>query len=259
MIKKYAFFIVIIILITSCKGSKVSNTNIANLSAKKVIKKHATTRFNQNSIKANLTLKYNGKADLPNLNASLRIAKDSIIWLSVSKFGFPLAKLIITQNEVKYYEKLSKTYFIGDFELIQNWLGVDFDFNQIQNLFIGEALLNLDNDKYQIDIQENFYALTPKNNKYPFDIFFWINPKTFKLEKEKITNPEKEQVLTILYKDFNKINESLFPKGFIISAVDKKEKTIIDINYRSVIFNTHLNFPFKIPNGYREIRYNDKK
>ncbi|MCF6296709.1 MAG: DUF4292 domain-containing protein [Flavobacteriaceae bacterium] len=259
MFKKGFFIVIFLIFITSCKSSKISNTGIANFSAKKVIKKHYAVAFDKNSIKADLMLKYKGKADIPKLNASLRIVKDSIIWISVSKFGFPLAKLMITQNEVKYYEKLSKTYFIGDFELIQNWLGVEFDFNQIQNLFLGEALLDLNNGKYQIDIQENLYTLKHINNSYPFDILFWVNPKTFKLKKEKITDSKKEQVLTILYKDFEKINESLFPKGFTISAIDKKDKTIIDINYRNIIFNTALRFPFKVPNGYKEIKFNDSK
>lgn len=255
MLRKSILFIILLTILTSCKSSKVSNTNIANLSAKKVIKKHYAVGFDKNNLKANLTLKYKGTADLPSLNASLRIAKDSVIWLSVSKFGIPVAKIIITPNEVKFYEKLSKKYFIGDFKLISHWLGVEFDFNQIQNLFFGEALLNLNEEKYQIVIQENLYVLNQKNNNIPYDMFFWINPETFKLEKEEIINPKNEQNLTILYKDFDKINESLFPKGFTIYAVNKNSKTIIDINYRNVTFNTPLRFPFKIPNGYREIEF----
>lgn len=251
--------IILLSLVSSCKSSKVSGTNIANLSAKKVIKKHYAAGLDKESLKANLTIKYKGKANLPNMNASIRIDKDSIIWISISKFGIPLAKVMITRNRVQFYEKLSKTYFIGGFDLISHWLGVALDFDQIQNLFYADALINLNKEKYQVQIQENLYVLNQKNDDLPVEFFFWIDPQTFKLNKEEISNTKKNQILTVSYKDFNKINESLFPKGFVIHAIDKKNKTIIDLNYRNVTFNTSLRFPFKIPNGYREIELNDLK
>ncbi len=252
-------FIIALISLYSCKSSKTSDTDIVNLSAKKVIKRNYEARFNKTNIKANLTLKYKGSAGLPNLNASLRMVKDSIIWLSVTKFGIPFAKIIIDKNEVKYYEKLSRTYFIGNFDLISHWLGVDFDFNQIQNLFLGESILNLKEKKYEIQIKENLYALNPKNNPFPFEILFWINPMNFKLEKEELKDPKKEQKLLVTYKGYNEINDHLFPKGFTIHATDKKNRTIVDINYRNVTFDTPLRFPFKIPNGYEELNFNDSK
>ena len=76
---------------------------ITNLSAKKLIKKNSEFQFDKRSIKASLSLKYRGKAELPNLKASLRIVKDSIIWISVSKFSIPLAKVIITKDQIQFY------------------------------------------------------------------------------------------------------------------------------------------------------------
>ncbi len=59
--------------------------------------------------------------------------------------------------------------------------------------------------------------------------------------------------MSIVYKDYITLNDSFFPKGFLIRAKDEENETRIDINYRNVVFNTKLNFPFKIPNGYNEI------
>lgn len=228
---------------------------ITNLPAKKLIKKNDEVKFNESSIKASLNIKYSGKAELPNLKASLRIVKDSVIWISISKFGIPLAKVMITQDQIQFYEKLSKTFFIGDFKLIKDWIGVELDFNKVQNLFIGEALLNLNRDKYEIDIQENVYTLRPKKENSIFEILFWIDPYNYKLAKEELRNPKNDQTLSIVYKDYINIDESLFPKGFYIRANDGEMVTKIDINYRNIIFNTPLRFPFKIPNGYKEIKF----
>ena len=253
MIKKGIFFIVILTLITSCKSAKITDSNITNLSAKKIIKKHYKVGFDKESIKANLLIKYKGKANLPKLKASLRMVKDSVIWLSFSKIGFPIAKIMITPERVLFYEKISKTYFDGNFELISESLGADFDFQKIQNLFIGEALMNLKSEKYLVEVQHNLYALKPKISNELFDTSFWINPYNFKLIKEEIQNPNKDQRLTIKYDVFTEVNESLFPTGFEINAVDKKRKTFIDVKYKNVIFDTTMRFPFKIPNSYKKI------
>ncbi len=253
MMKKILFYFGLIILITSCKSTKIENKNIANLSPKNIIKQNKKVGFDKSSIRASLYVRYHGKNNLPNLKTSLRIAKDSVIWLSFSKLGFPIAKALITPNEIKFYEKISKTYFVGNYELISNWLGTSFDFEMIQNLFFGEALVDLNKKKFKADIQDGKYILTPKKQNALFDIFFWIDPHTFKLSKEEINQAGKDQKFTIIYKDFDKFNESLFPKGFVIKAVDKKRKTNIDVNYKNVIFDSPLRFPFKIPHGYSNI------
>ena len=253
MSKRSVIFIVFLVLTISCKSGKTSSTTIMNLSAKKLIKKNDEVKFDKKNIKASLSIKYSGKAELPNLKASLRMVKDSVIWISVSKFSIPLAKIIISQDQIQFYEKLSKTYFIGDFKLIREWIGVELDFNKVQNLFIGEPLLNLSQDKYEIDIQKSNYVLKPKKDNPIFEILFWFDPSNYKLKREELKSPNKEQSLSIVYKEYSNLDKSLFPKGFLIRANSEESETKIDITYRNVVFNTMLRFPFKIPNGYNEI------
>jgi len=253
MIKRAAIIIVILTLISSCKSSKITDASIANLSARNIIKNNEELRFDKNNLRANLLVKYEGKAELPNLNASMRMIKDSVIWISFSKLGFPVAKLLITQDSVKFYEKISKTYFDGDFELISNSLGTDFDFLKVQNLILGETLIDMKLDKYKSSIDKNLYLLNNKNKNAIFDVLFWIDPNNFKVKKEQIKHPYKQQILTVFYKDFDKIDESLFPKGFVVQVNDNKKETKIEVNYKNVVFNSTLSFPFTIPNGYKKI------
>jgi hypothetical protein len=253
--RKSLMILIVFVSFASCKSAKVSSKSINDLSGRAIVKKNKDASMDQLVIKASLFIKYRGKEDLPNINASLRMVKDSIIWLSFSKLGFPIAKLKVTPKEVMFYEKIGKTYFEGDFELISGWLGTDFDFLKVQNLFLGEALLNLADQKYQVNIVENNYELRPKEKNDIFDILYWIDPYNFKIMKEEVRHAEKNQKLTILYKDFDKINESLFPKGFLITASGDLQTTIIDVSYKNVQFNAPLKFPFKIPSGYRNIEF----
>ncbi len=85
-------FLIVILTLVSCKTAKISDKSIASLSARSIVKKNHEARFSGKSIKASMQIKYKGKGDFPNINASLRMVKDSIIWLNFSKLGFPVAE-----------------------------------------------------------------------------------------------------------------------------------------------------------------------
>ena len=254
MFKNSVIIISFLLLITSCKSTKNTTGKITSLTAKNIIKKNDNVSFDRSTVKASLSIKYKGKSELPSLNGSMRMIKDSVIWISLSKLGFPVAKLMITPNEVKFYEKVSKTYFDGNYKIISDLLGTDFNFEMVQNVFLGEPLFHLKNEKYKASIRENSYELVPKSKNPILSILFLIDPVTFKLNREDFKYADKGQNLTILYKDFNKIDESLFPKGFVIKAADKKTQTIIDVNYKNVLFDSAMRFPFQIPSGYKLIK-----
>ena len=245
--------LIVVLSLASCKSRKITDNSVDYLPARSITKKNLEAGFSRATVKASMQIKYRGKDELPNINGSLRLVKDSIIWLNFSKLGFPIAKLIITPQQVKFYEKIGKTSFEGDFKLISSWLGTDFDFVKVQNLFLGETLMNLESQKLQVTIKDGKYELLSKKRIPIFDIKYSIDPNHFKVVKEEITHVGKNQNLSILYKDFNKINESLFPKGFLITAKAEDMTTIIDINYKNVQFDVPLKFPFKIPAGYRNI------
>ena len=251
--KKAWFFALAFAVLFSCKSAKVDDSEVGYMPARALVKKNKQASFSQERVKASMAIKYRGSQELPNISASLRMVKDSIIWINFSKLGFPIAKLRITKREVEFYEKISKTSFQGNFELISQWLGTDFDFMKVQSLFLGESLLNLEKDKYVSSVVNNQYELQPKRRNPMFDIYFYLDPSTYKIAKEELRQPEKEQNLTILYRDFDKINESLFPKGFLITAVGQQKRTIIDVTYKSVQFDVPLKFPFQMPEGYRKI------
>ena len=254
MYRKFGLFLFVLVIVSSCKTSSVTTGNTTRaLSANKVIKYHYTNDFNKETLTAKMKVKYKGKSNLPSVTASLRIKKDEAIWISLSKLGFPLGKALITQNKVSYYEKINKTYFEGDFKLLSHWLGTELDYEKVQNLLFGQAILNLKDEKHNVDFKDNNYTLTPKKSNELFDILYLINNQNFKVNKQEIHQTDEEKTLTIDYHNYEKIDGAFFPKELLITAKDQKYITTIDINYRSVIFNNVVSFPFTIPNGYKEI------
>jgi hypothetical protein len=247
-----AFFFLVF---TSCKSKKnvVANNTIEVVSAKKVINDHYEHTFNKETISANINAKYQDAKSSVSLNIKLRLEKDKTIWMSATKMGFPIAKIMITPTSVQYYEKLDKTYFDGDFSLLSSWLGTDLNFAKVQDLLVGQAVLNLKEEKYDIKITNNSYELKPKRLNDLYAILFFMNPGNHKLDKQQIQNPKKEQLLDISYPTYTEIEGEQFPKTIDIEVIDMKKITSVNLEYKLVEFNKELTFPFEIPEGYKKI------
>ena len=175
------YILLFTIVFTSCKTNKNmidANAVAKDISARKVAKKHVAANFNKKTIDAKLKVNFDNEKTSQSLSVSMKIKKDEVIWLKGSKF-LTVFKAEITPTSVKYYSSIFKHYFEGDFSLIKTLLGVDMNFQQLQNLFLGQALLDTTEEKHSVEIVNNRYILSPETQTALFDIFFNINPSIY--------------------------------------------------------------------------------
>ena len=168
---KYLLFILLFsFLISSCKTKKplVSTMNHATLKLLDAYKDHT---FSKETIQAKIKLRYQDPKQTQNITIKLRIKKDQIIWMSASFLGFPIAKAKITPEKVQYYEKIKQTYFDGDFSLLSSVLGREINFQQLQNILLGESLLGLKGDFFS-ETEGQSLKLTPVEQEELFTIIY---------------------------------------------------------------------------------------
>jgi len=257
MFKKVVYILFIGLFLSSCKSVKIDDSTAVSMSSKEIVKQHYAHSFDKNTIYARLKAVYKSEGNLQTITIKLRLEKDKAIWMSGTMLGIPLAKIMITPTSVRFYEKINKTYFEGSFALLSDFLGTDVNFEIIQNLLIGETILDLKDKKYSAIVNGTTYLLTPKKQEELFDVLFWINSNTYKVNKQEVRQPLKQKRLSVVYTDYQEIKEVIFPKYINITAVEKAKRTFIDLEYRSVEFDKKLSFPFKIPEGYQEIKLNE--
>lgn len=247
--------IVLLLLVTSCKSKKSAvEGDVATISTKKVISNHVDADFKGNTLNAKITAKYKDRKSSASFSVKLRMEKDKTIWLSATKFGIPVAKAKITPERVSYYEKLNRTYFDGDFALISKFLGTDLDYEKLQNLLLGQAILDLKKGRFNSDYKNESYQLLPKRSNDLYEILFVMNPENFKLKSQQVKSRAEEQLLSVSYPNYTEVDGETIPKKIAIRAIDKKNITTINMEYKSVVLDQELSFPFSIPQGYKELK-----
>lgn len=252
-------FIVLLLMISSCKTIKnrSSHSAIKSFSTKKIIKKHQSVSFDAATLEAKFKVEFsNQRGDKKNRNTftvRLRMQKDSVIWMKGSKV-IPGFKVKITPSSFSYYSYLTKEYFEGDYSLIEQLLGTKISFNQIQNVLLGETILDLKKKKYLSKIEHDLYKLTPKIHDELYRIFFFFNADNFKLKKQLLEMNGDNQSLSIEYGSYISLDNQLVPKKIHINAVDNDQNTNINIDCRSLTLNKRISTPYKIPSNYKRIK-----
>ena len=250
------YFLVFTLIFTSCKSKKnVTDVKeiVREMSAKKVARKHVAANFDKKSVNAKLKANFNNGKVKQSISVSLRMKKDEVIWLKGTKF-ITVFKAKITPTSVSYYSPFAKNYFEGDFNMLKKILGVDINFEQLQNLLLGQSVLNVKEQKQNVIIKDNSYILSPETQAHIFAIFFAVNPTHFKLDNQSIVNPLKNQRLDVTYPSYSLIDDVLFPATIQIKAKQANRFTNVDFFLKSVAFDTDFETPFTIPNGYKELK-----
>ena len=251
---KTTFYLLLFLSVLSLSSCKTLQKKHKTHNAKSLImiQSYNENVFSKNSLQAKLKVYFKSSKTMQNAHIKLRIQKDSIIWMSASVLGFPVAKLKITPGRIQFYEKIKHTYFDGDYSFIRKNLGVDINFFQLQNLLLGQSINALqEEDHLQKDGQ--FYKITPRQQDVAYQLFYWLNPGNYKLDKQLIKRKTTSEELQVKYPSYTFINHIFFPESIEITAKNSKQTTFINVQYKQVTFDNPLDFPFTIPKGYKRI------
>lgn len=251
---KIAFFIFILSLCFGCRSSKslTSTGSIKeSMTAKLLIKENRKQTADFNTLQAKVKIDYSEGDKSNGVSVTLRMEKDKVIWLSA-----PLgaARAMITPEKVSYYNKLENEYFDGDYSLLSELLGIELDFDKVQNLLLGEMIFDLTDETYLVSNNEISYVLQPQNQKSIFEIFYLLNPGHFKLDSQQLSQSLEKRFLQVDYKTYQFVNKEIVPELINIVAMENNSEVKIDLEFKSVSLNEDVRFPFEIPSGYKEIQ-----
>ncbi|WP_437371546.1 DUF4292 domain-containing protein [Maribacter litoralis] len=236
----------------SCKSTKVvtGGTVDTKLSSKSVIKAHYQNEAGFKTLTGRVKINYSDGETSQSVSVSLRMEKDKAIWMSAP---LGIVKAYITPDRVSFYNKLENEYFDGDFTYLSNLLGTEVDFSILQNLLTGQAIVDLRQEKYDIDISSDSYRLTPKLQGVLYKTLFQVEPKNFKMGLQQLSQPAEKRVLEISYKNYQSLDNEILPNEIMVKAISKDNENNIDLEFKNLELNGTVNFPYSIPKGFNEI------
>lgn len=249
---KILYFSLLLFLV-SCGTTKTPSTAEPH-SSKEVIAAHKLAMPQFHTLAGRMQVAYETEDKAQRITVSMRMEKDRFIWVKASVLGITIAKVLITPEQVSYYETIGKTYFEGDFAILGEWVGTPINFEQAQSLLLGQTIFPLEPGRYASEIFQNKFKLQPKRQPHNFIHSLFLYPEIFRVASETVSQPEQERFLNIRYGEYQLQEGQYFPTSISIISSESQEQTKIEITYKKIDLNVDVSFPFEIPDGYQQIK-----
>ena len=242
-------FVLIIVLSSFIAGCS-KKSNISKFSRKNKLE---VQNFDFTYLNSRAKVRYDDGSKRINLNANIRIKKDSIIWVSLSPvFGIEVARGIITPDSLVLVNRIDQEYEVHNYQSLSKKFNFNIDFELIQSMLLGNMPQGIANrDKLK---KENDQFLI-KQLIGSYSIENYISPETMKLQKVFIEEVPTHNTLHFEYDNFNIVEKSVVPfsSNILLSynSETSKSYTKIDIDHSRInLQKENLSFPFDIPEKY---------
>ncbi|GAB3650509.1 hypothetical protein GCM10027594_25750 [Hymenobacter agri] len=205
--------------------------------------------------KAQVTMKGNKQG----ANMSVRMRRDSIIWVSAGLAGFEGVRAVLTRDSVRVVNKLEKTYFSGGYDYLSKLLNVPVSFAQMQTLLLGDYLPAPTGTQPTVATEE----AGRQRVSYPLGAVLVEHllqaGNTGRVQQLHLSDAAAQRNLTVDYTDFQPLDEQQplpFARSLFVQAQQPSAGAVTAaINFNKVeVSRSRLAFPFEVPKGYRRLR-----
>ena len=256
-----ALGILLLALFAGCKSNKEMAIMAGEAS---IAQKNEERKFYNEMIEAYGswdTVVANGSVAMGGLSSpfELRMIRNEAIQISLRPLlGIEVARVIITQESVTLYDKVSKRYSTADMAALQEKLPFPLTLNNIQSIFLGKPFLlgneDLLPDNFQdfdIEIATPKWIMTPKATTPSVSYLFDMEGLQLNLISGRATNTA--HTIDCSYSDYEVVSNRIVPTMLKATATGSSKSYSAEIYYNTVTFNAQTTIDSSSFRNYNEI------
>lgn len=258
--------IVLIIILSSCSTvRRTIREPLKEQGPEYLFNNLKANELKYNTFSARFNTSFTQQKNETSFSGQIRIQKDSLIWISISPvLGIEMARLLITNDSVKYMNRIDNYYFVSDFNYINSLINSTLDFDMLQAFLTGNDFSFYENSSFKAGIDNQEYNLATTNrrklkkyvrNNQLINIpiqHIWLSPETFKISRVMVR--ETQQGGRKVEGTYEYVNNGtqLVPEKLSFNLETIENKLQIKVQYSKVATTDSIAFPFRIPPKYRK-------
>ncbi|MBM3416890.1 MAG: DUF4292 domain-containing protein [Bacteroidetes bacterium] len=265
----FTFLITLALFLYSCRSTRkiqtaivkkdtavapVINTDRSKLDSIAFIGNHydsiLANRINYTTFSAKVDVEYkDGDGKKYDVNAHIRMYKDSVIWVSVTALlGIEGLRACITKDSVKLLNKQDRIYTARSVSYLQEVTELPLSLSSLQDLLVGNPVFF---DSNIISYSKSSGTVSLLSLGDFFKNLFTVSEDSKLALSSKLDDVEETRNRTcyLSYEGYEpKKGPNFSTRRFI--NISERKKLDIKLNYRQYDFNETLSFPFSIPKNY---------
>ncbi len=254
---KRSFFLSFLSLLLLLGFSSSCNTN-KNVTKAKVDKKLTAEdllaqmkrdQIQAEWMQAKAKLSYDGEDMKVSGSASIKWRKDSLIWMSVRKFGLEVVRTQITKDSIYVLDRLNNEYTVEPLSYIEQRFKLPARFDLIQSVFLGNPIFFSTN--LSLATSEEAYHLTGESGS-GMQNDYWLNLVDRRLNKMAFEEEAANRTLAMSLNDYQSTDNGYDFSYLRQVDINSREtgKATVTLEFKEVILDVPTEFKFSVPARY---------
>lgn len=243
----FLFFLLLSSMIMSCRSAQVTTLAAKNRSAKFLLRALEKNHIDYTWFGTNAKIKVDSEQEKASFAASIRMQKDSLIWIKIRKMNIEGARVKITPETIEIIDRQNGQYLKRPFSFLKEEYGLDISFLQLQELIIGNPILWEEETLISVVRDRQNVLQTPSSQKIVLKIF--MNPDSFLINS--IQGSMNKNALSINYSDYETLEQEQIPTKKNIE-IDSEETGVItlEMSFSNMSLNVVQKVGFRVPDAY---------
>lgn len=242
-----------ILLVAGC-SPKVTTNPDARLDVKAItasellVKKVELNRFTANWVDAKANIKLESSAMNVGGTAFIRLEKDRRLWVSVKKFGFEAARVLITPDSFFVINRLSNEFTAEPLSYVEEKYNIPARFDLLQEIVLGNAVF-LDR-QLKLATKDDVHELKGTNGRYLSA--YYVDAFTYRLNSMRLKERAADREVNIFMDDYQDTDTGV---TFAMKrALEMESPTTglakVELEFSKVSFNEEVGMPFSVPGRF---------
>lgn len=247
---KLFLLLLIVVTLASCGASKKAiSGKLERASPDFLLKTLIANQVNLQWLDGRAKIDFSDDHTSLGASATIRIKKDSLIWVSVRKLGFEVARALVTQDSVYIIDRINNEFAITGLDYLQREYNLPADFASVQAILLGNPIF-FTTSGLQSEVSADAYRLYGKNAK--MDTEYWLDPKSLQLKQMRFKDLNESREVVVKLEDYQSLANnqkfSYLRKLELNSRQTGNAK--VEIQFSQLEINNPKDVRFEIPNKY---------
>lgn len=233
----------------SCKaGRRASGSSLKPKSEKVLMKGLLENLVDAEWLDAKARVSYNDEYGGQSFSATIRMRKDSAIWLQFKKFSIEGARALITPDSIFVIDRINNEYTAQPFSYAQKEYSLPFGFQGLQAMLLGNPVFFSKETTAGVDSTQ--YTLSQKTEN--LNTIYWLSSPDLLLRHFLVDDFRNKRTVDAYYADFKELGgkqQFSYLRSFNLNSTDLG-KLKVQLEFTKVEINKPVEMKFEVPSGY---------
>jgi len=252
-VTKLACFLSLLMIFSSCKSiKKITGVKTDELSPAKVQQQMIQNQVQADWLTAKAKLGFEGLGQKMGATSTIKLRKDSLLWMNVKKLGFEVARVQVTKDSVFVLNRLTNEFLAKDLDYLERQYNLPADFNTLQALILGNPIFFVNRNLKLENTPEAYHLFATEGSKVND---FWLSPGNFLLNKMSFEDKSSRRSLALLLQDYTETSDNQnfsYLRNVDLNSQETGQVNI-EISFSKVVLNEPTAFRFDVPKRYTRV------